>query len=119
MMEFFQMIGKKVMLSHDIKILIKNYRPISLLPIFSKIFERLTYNSLYNYFVQNKLFTECQSGVMPSDSCASQLLSIIHKIYRSFDYNPSVDIRGVFLHILRAFDEVWHGGLIFNLKTMA
>ena len=43
----------------DSKSLIKNYRPISLLPIFSKVFERLVYNSLYNYFIQNKVFTEC------------------------------------------------------------
>ena len=40
--------------------LIKNYHPISLLPIFSKVFERLMFNSLYNYFMQNKLVTECQ-----------------------------------------------------------
>ena len=39
------------------KILINNYRPISLLPIFGKIFERVIYNSLFNYFLSNKLFT--------------------------------------------------------------
>ena len=83
----------------DSKNLIKNYWPISLLPIFSKVLERLIYNSLYNYFIQNKLFTECQSGFMPCDSCVAQLLSITHEIYNSFDYNPSVDIRGVFLDI--------------------
>ena len=44
------------------KNLIKNYRPISLLPIFSKILERLIFNSIFNYFIENKLFTECQSG---------------------------------------------------------
>ena len=42
----------------DSKNLIKNLRPISRLPIFSKIFERLIFNSLLNYFIQNKLFTE-------------------------------------------------------------
>ena len=39
------------------KSLVKNYRPISLLPIFGKIFERVIYNSLFNYFISNKLFT--------------------------------------------------------------
>ena len=64
----------------DSKNLIKNYRPISLLPIFSKVFERLIFNSLFNYFIQNKLFTECQSGFIPGDSCVAQLLSITHEI---------------------------------------
>ena len=68
--------------------LIKSYRPISLLPIFSKIFERLIFNSLFNYFMQNKLFTECQSGFIPDDSCVTQLVSITLEIYQSFDYNP-------------------------------
>ena len=84
MMEFFQIIGIKsnIVPCHkkDSKNLIKNYRPISLLPIFSKVFERLIYNSLYNYFIQNKLFTECQSGFMPGDSCVAQLLSIAYEI---------------------------------------
>ena len=54
----------------------KNYRPISLHPIFSKIFDQLIFNSLFNYFMENKLFTECQSGFIPGDSCVAQLLSI-------------------------------------------
>ena len=39
------------------KNLIKNYRPISLLPVFSKVFERIIFKSLFNYFLENKLFT--------------------------------------------------------------
>ena len=97
--------------------LIKNYRPISLLPIFSKIFEQLIFNSLFNYFMQNKLFTECQSGFIPGDSCVAQLLSITHEIYKSFDCNPPADTRGIFLDISEVFDKVWHEGLIFKLKT--
>ena len=54
---------------------------------------------------------------MPGDSCVAQLLSITHEIYNSFDYNPSVDIRGVFLDISKAVDEVWHDDLIFKLQT--
>ena len=97
--------------------LTKDYRPISLLPIFSKIFERLIFNSLYNYLMQNKLFTECQSGFIPGDSCVAQLLSIAHEIYKSFDCNPPADTREIFLDISKAFPKVWHEGLIFKLKT--
>ena len=59
------------------KNLIKNYRPVSILPMFSKVFERLVFNTLFNFFLQNKLFTPCQSGFIPGDSCVSQLLSVI------------------------------------------
>ena len=44
------------------KMLVKNYCPISLLPIFRKMFERVIYNSLFNYFQSNRLFTPSQSG---------------------------------------------------------
>ena len=54
---------------------------------------------------------------MPGGSCVVQLLSITHEIYKSFDYNPSVDIRQVFLDIAKVFDKVWHDGLIFELQT--
>ena len=47
------------------KTLVKNYRPISLLPIFGKMFERVMYNSLFNYFQSNRLFTPSQSGFLP------------------------------------------------------
>ena len=58
------------------KSLVKNYRPISLLPICSKIFEKLIYNSLSQYFMVNDLLVKCQSGFLPGDSCISQLLCI-------------------------------------------
>ena len=57
--------------------LMKNYRAISLLPIFSKIFERLILNSLFNYFIQNKLLTECQSGFIPGDSCVAHFWNFL------------------------------------------
>ena len=97
--------------------LVKNYRPISLLPIFGKMFERVIYNSLFNYFQSNRLFTPSQSGFLPGDSCIAQLLSIIHDIQTAFDENPTVDARGVFLDLSKAFDKVWHDGIIFKLKA--
>ena len=95
----------------------KNYHLINLLPIFCKIFERVIYNSLFNYFLSNKLFTPSQSGFLPGDSSIAQLLSIIHEIQTAFDNNPTVDVRGIFLDISKAFDKVWHDGLVFKLKS--
>ena len=72
---------------------------------------------MLNYFIQSKLFTQCQSGFIPGDSCVSKLLSITHEICKSFDYNPpAADTMGIFLDISKAFDTVWHEGLIFKLK---
>ena len=47
-----------------------------------------------------------------------QLISITHEIYASFDANPSLEVRGVFLDISKAFDRVWHEGLIYKIKCM-
>ena len=99
------------------KSLVKNYRPISFLSIFGKIFERVIYNSLFNYFISNKLFPPSQSGFLPGDSCIAHLLSIIHEIQTAFDENPTDDVRGVFLDISKAFDKVWHDGLLYKLKA--
>ena len=98
------------------KYLVKNYRPISLLPIFGKIFEKIIYKILFEYFQENKFISDNQSGFRSGDSSISQLLVITHEIYKTFDANPSLETRGVFLDISKAFDKVWHKGLLFKLK---
>ena len=55
-----------------------------------------------------------QSGLRPGDSCINQLLCITHDIYQSLD--DGLETRGVFLDISKAFDKVWHEGLLFKLK---
>ena len=64
--------------------------------------------------LSHKLISKNQSGFRPDDSCINQLLSINHEIYQSFDDN--VEVRAVFLYISKAFDKVWHKGLIFKLN---
>ena len=71
------------------------------------------FKDLFNYFHKNESYTKCQSG----DSCISQLLSIVHDINSSFDCDLTQDVRGIFLDIAKAFDKVWHEGLLFKLKT--
>ena len=78
----------------------------------------MIYNSLFNHFQSNKLFTSSQSGFLPGDSRIDQLLSIIHEIQTAFDNNPTVDVRGVFLDISKVFDKVWHSGLSLKLQVM-
>ena len=93
-----------------------NYRPISLLPIFRKILEKLVYDSLYSHLVSCEVLDPNQSGFRPGDSTVNQLLSITHTIFQAFDCNPPLDVRSVYLDISKAFDRVWHDGLIYKLK---
>ena len=75
----------------------KNHRPISLLPICGKVLERILYNSMFDFFIENSLLTSNQSGFKTGDSCINQLISLSHEIYKSFD--DSYEIRGVFFDI--------------------
>ena len=93
-----------------------NYRPISLLPIFGKVLEKLVYDSLYSHLVSCAFLDPNQSGFRPGDSSITQLISITHSIYKAFDCNPPLDVRSVYLDISKAFDRVWHVGLIYKLK---
>ena len=95
------------------KQILENYRPVSLLPICGKILERLMFNEMFNFFNENKLISSDQSGFKPGDSCINQLLSITHEIHKSFDVG--LEVRSVFLDISKAFDKVWHDGIIYKL----
>ena len=79
-----------------------------------KFFERLLHNEKFGFFLYKRLLSANQSGFKPRDSCINQLSSITHNIYKSFD--DGYEVRGVFLDISKAFDKVWHDGLIFKLQ---
>ena len=69
---------------------------------------------MYDYLTENDLLSPNQSGFRSGDSCINQLLSINHEILNVFD--KGLEVRGIFLDILKAFDKVWHDGLIFKLR---
>ena len=93
------------------------HRPISLLPICGKIFEKLIFDAIYEYLCKNQLLTPSQSGSRPGDSTVNQLFSITHKIYFSFEEFPFREARAIFLDISKAFDKVWQDGLLFKLES--
>ena len=85
-------------------------------PIIPPLLENGLYDSLYSHLVSCNLLDPNQSGFRPGDSTINQLLSITHTIFKAFDCNPTLDVRSVYLDISKAFDRVWHVGLIYKLK---
>ena len=74
-MVYIHMSGKKLMSQNTQKThkqTLKNYYPVSLLPICSKISERLLYNEMFGFFLNKGLISANQSGFKPGDSCFNQ-----------------------------------------------
>jgi len=93
-----------------------NYRPISLLPNLSKVFERVVFNRLYEYLDKNKLLTTLNSGFKKRDGTINQLVNIVDKIYKALDNHQ--DVCMVFLDISKAFDKVFHQGLLHKMRQL-
>ena len=93
-----------------------NYRPVSLLSCVSKILERVVFKHLYNFLLTHKILSPHQSGFQPGDSTINQLSFLYHEIASALDNKKDVHI--VFCDIKKAFDRVWHKGLIYKLKKI-
>ena len=91
-----------------------NYRPISLLPICGKLLEKIVFDHVYHHLNTHNLLSKNQSGFRPGDSTIYQLISITSDIYKSFESFD--ETRAIFLDISKAFDKVWHNGVIHKLK---
>ena len=98
------------------KDIMNNYRPISLLSCVGKALERIVFKYVFNYFRDNFLLLVYQSGFTPGDSTVHQLVQIYHMMCDALDKKK--DIRLVFCDISKAFDRVWHDGLIHKLQCI-
>ena len=90
-----------------------NYRPISILPTLSKIFESVIHERLLKHCLDNDVITERQAAYLKGDSTINQLLYIVHTIRTN--WGNSKVTHGLFLDVSAAFDKVWHNGLIAKL----
>nr|XP_047141507.1 uncharacterized protein LOC124816378 [Hydra vulgaris] len=94
--------------------IISNYRPISILPIFSKILERIMYNRVYDYFQCNNLLYSNQFGFKKHNSTEHAIIQFVRKISKSFE-NSQYTL-GIFIDLSKAFDTVDHTILLHKLK---
>ena len=91
-----------------------NYRPISLLSAVGKVLEKLVHKYVFNFFRDNDIITSLQSGFVPGDSTVNQLIDIYNTFCKALDEGK--EVRAIFCDVSKAFDRVWHKGLLYKLK---
>ena len=98
----------------DEEFLLTNYRPISVLPCFSKLLERIMYNRLFKYLSENSILYKKQFGFQTSHRTEHAILLLINQLYQSFD--ESKFTLGIFNDLSKAFDTVDHKILTKKLE---
>ena len=90
----------------------ENYRPISLLPLVSKVFERCIFNSIkYHVFRQ---INPCQHGFVAGRSCVTQLIEVLEHIGRVLDRRKQIDV--IYLDMSKVFDKVSYTRLLSRVR---
>jgi hypothetical protein len=91
-----------------------SYRPISFLPIVSKVFEKLLLKRLLPVFENNRLIPNHQFGFMQRQSTIEKTHLIVQRINEALENRQYCS--AAFLDISQAFDKVWHTGLLYKLR---
>ena len=93
----------------------KNYCPVSLLSVVSKVFEKLLTTRIVDYLEKSGLFSNFQCGFRSSRSTANLLKVVSDRIARTF--NRSGASQDVALDIFKAFDRIWHSCILHKLVS--
>ena len=92
-----------------------NYRPISVLPVLSKVMEKVVFKQVYKYITDNNLLSDNQFGFRPGYSTNTALFTITENIRKKVDQGYVVGL--VTLDLKKAFDMVSHEILLYKLKN--
>ena len=95
---------------------VTSYRPISLLPILSKLFEKLLSTRLQPLLQDQRIIPDHQFGFRRHHATIEQVHRVVNIIHNAMEAKQYCT--AAFLDISQAFDKVWHEGLLYKLKTL-
>lgn len=93
-----------------------NYRPISVLPVLSKLLEKILHNRLYQYLSNINFLSDRQYGFRPKCSTLTATIDLVTKIKQNID-NKNI-VLGIFIDLKKAFDTVSHNLLLKKLESI-
>ena len=96
------------------KMLYSNYRPMSILPLFSKVFERLMFNKIYNFVIKLEIIYKNQFGFQKGKSTEHAILDLYTNLLQAIEKQHKTSC--IFLDFVKAFDTVNHNILIKKLE---
>ncbi|GFW25859.1 probable RNA-directed DNA polymerase from transposon X-element [Trichonephila clavipes] len=93
-----------------------NFRPISLISSIGKIYEKILLKRIEKYTLDNSIIPDIQHGFRKETSTCHQLLRATNIIISGFNNHATTG--GIFLDVEKAFDRLWHNGLIFKMINL-
>ena len=95
---------------------ITNYTPILLLSTVGKVLDKIVHKYVFNFLMDHEVITIFQSGFISGDSTVNQLVDIYNSFCNSIDEGK--EVHAIFCDISKAFDRVWHKGLLYKLQAV-